>query len=448
MKAPVQHLYFVGIGGIGMSALARYFNRSGAIVSGYDRVRTPLTAALEAEGIQIHYTDNPDQLPQHIDLAIYTPAVPNDMLEMAEIRRRGIALKKRAEVLEEITEGSKVIAVAGTHGKTTVTSMISHLLVEAGIPITAFIGGIANNFGNNFVFMPDSRFIVVEADEYDKSFLRLKPEIALILSVDSDHLDIYHNHAELVDHYRRFAMNINKGGKVIHRADLEDLQVQNPITFGLKGRATHQAHHIHIENGLYVFSWLREGHQPIEIKLQVPGKHNIENALAASAVGIEIGIEPQIIAAALATFKGVARRFDRKVNGPTHYYIDDYAHHPAELTACITAARELFPGKKICGLFQPHLFSRTRDFLDDFVRSLNLLDELILLDIYPAREQPISGISSQVLLDRCSNPSKILLAKEEVAGYLENNKPEVLISLGAGNIDQLVEPLTKLIASW
>lgn len=443
-----HHLYFIGIGGIGMSALARYFSMNGAIVSGYDRVPTPLTAALEAEGINVHYTDEPGLLPKDIDMAIFTPAVPSDMLEIAEIRRRGITLKKRAEVLEEITKDHAVIAIAGTHGKTTITSMVSHLLTQGGVPITAFIGGIAANFGSNFVHFPNSRFFVVEADEYDKSFLRLKPNIALISSVDSDHLDIYQTHEVLVDHYRQFAMNIKSDGKVVNRVDLEELQLNSSITFGLTDSATHYASDIYIEAGFYKYKWHFPDNEPLEVTLLVPGNHNIENALAASAAALAVGIEPLEIVSALATFKGVARRFDRKVNGPRHYYIDDYAHHPAELAACISAARGLFPGKKITGLFQPHLYSRTRDFLDDFAQSLSLFDALILLDIYPARETPIPGITSKALLDKCEIANKVLLPKEDIAAFLQQHKPEVLISLGAGNIDQLVEPLTKLIAAW
>lgn len=266
--------------------------------------------------------------------------------------------------------------------------------------------------------------------------------------MDADHLDIYHTHNELIEHYYRFAKNTKPGGKVIHRSGLNFHQLQNAISFGVEQPATHEARHIRIEHGQYVYEWHLPNHEAVSVALQVPGKHNIENALAASAVAFEAGVKPNIIAGALASFKGVARRFDRKVNGPKHYYIDDYAHHPAELRACITAARELFPDKKITGLFQPHLFSRTADFMDDFASSLSLLDNLMLLDIYPAREKPIPGVTSKALLHKCLTTNKILLSKEEVQPYLEKTKPEVLISLGAGNIDQLVVPLTKQIALW
>lgn len=444
----IKHIYFVGIGGIGMSALARFFKHAGAHVSGYDRTATPLTEALINEGIPVHYDDEPSLIPQQLDLAVYTPAVPAGLNEMKAIRERNIPLKKRAEVLESITENHQTIAVAGTHGKTTITSMISHILVEAGVPITAFIGGIANNFGSNLVLSHHSKYVVVEADEYDKSFLRLHPSMAVVSSMDADHLDIYHSHSQLTAHFQQFASQTKARGSLIHRSGLPLQATNSALTYGFSPGDDFFADRIRIEAGQFVYDWHFGDEQALTVKLQVPGRHNIENALAASTVALEAGIRPDTIAAALGSYAGVARRFDRKVQGPRHQYIDDYAHHPAELDAAIGAARELFPDKKITGIFQPHLFTRTRDFLDGFAQILSKLDVLMLLDIYPAREEPIPGITSKTLLDACTLSNKHLLSKTEVAGYVLDNRPEVLLTLGAGDIDQLVEPLTKLIKTW
>lgn len=443
-----QHIYFLGIGGIGMSALARYFKGQGAIISGYDKTRTALTEKLEQEGIAIHYSDDSTMIPDETSLVVYTPAIPATLNELAFIKEKGIPLLKRAEVLGKITESIPTIAIAGTHGKTTITSMITHLLYQAGIRVTAFIGGIANNFQSNLVTCPDAEVIVVEADEYDKSFLKLRPQMAVVSSMDADHLDIYNDHLSMISNYQEFVNGIKTGGKLIHREGLPLQRNTESSTYAISASALSRAENPGVENGRFRYDWYYGNNPKITIRLKVAGRHNIENALAASTVAIQYGIEQHVIAKALESYSGVWRRFDSLVNGPKHFYIDDYAHHPEELKACISAAKELFPDKKICGIFQPHLYSRTRDFMDGFAESLSMLDELILLDIYPAREEPIPGVTSEKLLHLCTVPTRQLLTKTEVIDYVSASKPEVLLTLGAGDIDQLVEPLQYLIESW
>jgi UDP-N-acetylmuramate--alanine ligase len=364
------------------------------------------------------------------------------------VQQKGYPLMKRAEVLGMLTQNIPTIAIAGTHGKTTITSMVAHILHEAGIKITAFIGGIANNFGSNLVLSHESEFMVVEADEYDKSFLLLHPDIAVISSMDADHLDIYQDHTKMLQHYNQFASRIKKDGILIHKAGLPIDNDLNSITYNSDKPAHFYAQNIRVEKGSFVYEWLVPNHKPITVSMKVPGRHNIENALAASAVAMQIGLSPEIIAEALGNYKGVWRRFDIKIETASHVYIDDYAHHPEELKACINAVKELYPNEKITGIFQPHLFTRTRDFLLEFAQSLNLLDELILLEIYPARELPIEGITSKTLLDICESPKKNLIAKQDILEFISKKRPKILLTVGAGDIDQIVEPLQKMISTW
>jgi UDP-N-acetylmuramate--alanine ligase len=441
-------IYFIGIGGIGMSALARYFHIQGADIHGYDRTRTPLTIQLENEGMQIHYNEATDLIPVNPGLVIYTPAIPISNIELQFVRESGFPLMKRSEVLGALTKDLFTIAIAGTHGKTTITSMTSHLLAQAGLPFSAFIGGISNNFGSNLVCTPDNKIIVVEADEFDKSFLQLQPSISVISSMDADHLDIYQNHNQLIETYQLFAQNTRKKGNVIVRFGLKIETTESFSTYGMNQGADVYATNIHVNEGRFVFDLhLRKG-EMTNVIMQLPGRHNIENALAAASVAELMGVSKEQIAEGISTFTGVKRRFEFKVRNPKVIYIDDYAHHPEELRACISGVKELFPGKKITGIFQPHLFSRTRDFMEDFAKSLALLDQLILLDIYPAREEPIEGITSEALLRLINIDNKQICPKENLLQIIGNAKPEVLLTLGAGDIDQFVQPLQQLLSSW
>ncbi|MBK9291359.1 MAG: UDP-N-acetylmuramate--L-alanine ligase [Bacteroidetes bacterium] len=437
-------LYFLGIGGIGMSALARYFHAAGAEIHGYDKTRSIITESLENEGMVIHYTDSPELIPEDLRLAVYTPAIPKDLTEYQTLLQSGKPLMKRAEVLGTISRNIPTIAVAGTHGKTTVSSMIAHLLAQAGKPFTAFIGGIANNFRSNLVIQPNSQWLVVEADEYDRSFLQLKPHIAIVNSMDADHLDIYGSPEEMQETYRLFASSAGQGGKLIYRRGLPLSSIsENSQVFALDEPADFSAQNIRVEKELFRFT-IKTPAGDFETALGMPGHHNVLNALAATAACMTAGISPETIAAALPAYKGVWRRFDIIINRPDFLYVDDYAHHPEELRAAIETARNLRPCRHLTGIFQPHLFSRTRDFMDGFARSLALLDRLILLDIYPARELPIEGISSEVLLRKVPMKDKILLSPNEAIAFVKTHPTDVLMTLGAGDIDRMVEPLRKL----
>lgn len=441
-------LYFLGIGGIGMSALARYFHSRGAAIHGYDRVCTPLTRQLEDEGMTIHYDEDVLKIPHSVDLVIITPAIPSNHVELIAFKEGRAKIMKRAEVLGALTKGFFTIAIAGTHGKTTITSIVAHILYTANKRFTAFIGGIANNFNSNLVLNQHSDYMVVEADEYDKSFLMLKPDIAVISSMDADHLDIYGSHQQMIQTYHDFANNISKGGTLILQNSITFTQSEKVVSYGLSADCDVFADQIRIESGKFHFTLQTKLHRAAAVKMQVAGRHNIENALAAAAVAFEIGIDLNTIVNALETYTGVWRRFDVKVNNQSVVYIDDYAHHPEELRACIQAVRELYPNKKITGIFQPHLYSRTYDLMQGFSESLSLLDTLILLDIYAARETPVEGISAASLLQLVSIKNKTLLSKNEVATYLNIHRPEVLLTLGAGDIDQLVLPIQQQLSTW
>lgn len=436
-------IYMLGIGGIGMSALARYYHSMGYTVAGYDLTPSPLTRQLENEGMAIHYDDRPDLLPTHIDMVVYTPAVPQSLAEFEALRQRQVPMLKRAEALGQISENHFTIAVAGTHGKTTTTAMTAHILNACGTRTTAFIGGIANNFGSNLLLNTDS-ILVVEADEYDRSFMHLHPQVSIINSIDADHLDIYGDKQRLAESFNAFARLAEH--QVIVKEGL-DIEAENLVRFGFNEGCDYRAHVVGSNRGITDFVIEGEG-TSTAIRLPMAGAHNVMNATAAFVAARQMGIAATDIAAALATFKGVRRRFDIRVNNAKHCYIDDYAHHPEEIRACLQAVREAFSGHKLTLVFQPHLFSRTRDFMDEFAAVLGTADQLVLLDIYPARERPIEGISSQALLDKVALPNKNLCKKEELVSLIDRERPELLVTMGAGDIDRFVEPLEKLIATW
>jgi UDP-N-acetylmuramate--alanine ligase len=449
----IHHVYFLGIGGIGMSALARHFKAQGKNVSGYDRTPTSLTDALTDEGIEIHFDDSIEkakQLIQHPNdqlLIVYTPAIPKNHLEFNYFLENGCHLKKRSEVLGMITENAFTIAVAGTHGKTTTSSIIAHLLISAGADCTAFLGGIAKNYDSNYLrggTNSGKRIFVVEADEYDRSFLTLHPDIAIITSMDADHLDIYGDKKYLEDSYRLFARQLKPGGKLIYKKGLalNDLKL-SCAEYSLQGQGDYTASEIRIKNHQYYFNWHNSTTTIHDLASGLPGLHNVENAVAAIAAVRQMGIDEEKISAGIRSYSGVKRRFDYQVKTNRVVFIDDYAHHPEELRACISSARDLYPGKKITGIFQPHLYSRTRDFADGFAKSLSMLDELILLDIYPARELPMPGVSSEMIFNKVTINDKILCSMDQVPGLLRNRKLEVLLTLGAGDIDQLVAPIRQ-----
>lgn len=441
----VHRVYFLGIGGIGMSALARYFLWAGKKVYGYDKVCTDLTRELELQGIEIHYEDDPSRIPAQIDLAIYTPAVPQTMQEYLHLKQSGIPFKKRAEVLGMISRHIPTIAIAGTHGKTTVSTMVAHILQEAGVPFSAFLGGISANTSSNFVGSGNPQWMVVEADEFDRSFLHLSPQLAVITSMDADHLDVYGNAQSVLDSFALFAQRIQDEGVLVCKNSLKkpDGYTGNFLTYGLSLPADFLATDIQIQDGKY--QWKVLAQKPLnKVGLGMPGRHNLENAMAAIAVCTQAGVAPELIGRALETYKGVRRRFDLHIHNGDMVYIDDYAHHPKELEACISSVRELFPGRKLTGIFQPHLYSRTRDFADEFALALSTLDELILTEIYPARELPLEGVNARMLLDKVPLADKKLIPMEKLEAHLAQNRYEVLLTLGAGDIDTMVKPIIKL----
>ena len=441
-------IYMIGIGGIGMSALARYFLSLGKEVSGYDRSPTPLTASLEREGISVHYHDDPSFVPSGAGLVIYTPAIPPDNKELLYCREHGFTLMKRAEVLGEIAAVYKTIAVAGTHGKTSISSMITHIMHHGGVGVTAFLGGIMQDYDTNFIGTAGSRYLVAEADEYDRSFLKLEPSIAVISSMAADHLDIYGSVEEMTRSFREFTKKIRPGGTlIVHESIAGRIPLPGGTVIYGEGKAANpRISGSGIEDHHYRFT-LEGEYGRISIRMKVPGRHNIENAAAAAAACMKAGMEPESVKAGLETYPGVKRRFEFILETDNTIFIDDYAHHPDEIRACINTARELFPGKKITGIFQPHLYSRTRDLATGFAGSLSLLDELILLDIYPAREKPIEGIDAGMLLRITELEKKSLVPKEDLVTTILGKRPEVLITMGAGDIDQLVKPIRTALLS-
>ncbi len=444
----INRIYFVGIGGIGMSALARYFVKRGCVVCGYDRTRTDLTIALEREGILISYLDDDASMPvcyqeKHPDtLIVYTPAIPKNSVILNYFKDNGFDLKKRSEVLGIISQGQFCIAVAGTHGKTTTSSMIAHLLTDSGYGCTAFLGGIATNYNSNFL-IGNNNVVVVEADEYDRSFLTLHPDLAVITSMDADHLDIYGDTAQLHESFHLFAGQLKPGGTLFVKAGLP---ITEGISYSLWPNSELKGLNIRVEQRSFVFDYADEAIEIKDLHLMLPGKHNVENAVVAIGVALKLGIDPGKIKTSIGNFKGIKRRFEYQVNTDNHIYIDDYAHHPEELKACFDAVRQLYPEKKLTVVFQPHLFSRTRDFADEFAKVLSTVDELMLLEIYPARELPMEGVNAQLLLDKINLEHKEIVDKDGVLRRVKNDKPELLVTVGAGDIDTLIQPLKNIMS--
>ncbi len=455
----IEQIYFLGIGGIGMSALARYFNSMGKSVSGYDKTPTKLTDELIQEGIPVHFEDNIKFIPASIKelpykieniLIVYTPAVPKDHKEFIYFKENGFVIKKRAEVLGMITENSYTVAVAGTHGKTTTSSLIAHILKTGNLDPSAFLGGITQNYETNLLLgsnlESENNLVVVEADEYDRSFLTLHPEIAVITSVDADHLDIYGDEKYMQESYSLFARQVKS--KLIVKRSIESKidSGRRAITYSISDdRADFFAQNIKISNGFYYYEIVTPTNIFTDVTLGLPGLHNVENSVAAVAVVSELNISEAAIKLALKTFGGVKRRFDYQIKTDSMVFIDDYAHHPEELKATINSVKEMYPDKKITGVFQPHLFSRTRDFADDFARSLDLLDECILMEIYPARELPMEGVTSQMLLDKMKSTNKSISQKNDLVSDILKREIEVLLTLGAGDIDTFVEPIKNAL---
>ena len=447
MKKNRGILYFMGIGGIGMSALARYFKQQDYKIYGYDLHATPLTHTLEQEGMHIHYTADIALIPDGLEKVIYTPAVPRTNLEFQYFLAAGIPMLKRAEVLGEISRTLTTLAVAGTHGKTSITAMIAHILRAADYDFATFIGGISRDLDNNFFISPEPRFLVVEADEYDRSLLQLSPDRAIITSMDADHLDVYADLNDLQNTFKQFAQKIESDGVLFYHAKLhgfEDVKVPKH-SYGLTENAEYTGKNIRIESGYFCFELWHTGQFLVNIEMQVPGRHYVENAIGAAAMAMSVGVEIQTIKKALESFKGVKRRFDIRIKEPDCVYIDDYAHHPEELRNTLEATRALYPDKKICAVFQPHLYSRTRDFAEDFAKVLSMADCLVLLDIYPAREEPVPGVTSRLIFDEVKNNDKYLLGKAELLQFLYDKKPEVVLSLGAGDIGLMVKDIEEIL---
>lgn len=449
MSTHTPHIYFLGIGGIGMSALARYFSNRGVRISGYDKTATDLTAELQAEGMNIHFTDSPELIPADIDYVVYTPAIPSDQKELLEIKRRGLTLKKRAQVLGDISRTTRCLAVAGTHGKTTTSTLLTHLLRESEIDVTAFVGGISANYNTNYL-IGNSDVMVAEADEYDRSFLQLSPQGIIITSCDPDHLDIYGSGDQVHSSFNEFLNSIAANGCAVVKHGLplaytgSSASAASVTTYGIECGENYGSN-ISVNNGAFCFDYTGKRLSIKNLQLSVPGRHNVENAVAAITLALEFGATEKGIIKGIESFKGVHRRFEYAGKSANAVVIDDYAHHPAELRATIGAARELFPKRKISGIFQPHLFSRTRDFENEFAQSLSLLDEVVLLDIYPARELPIPGVTSENLLAKITAGWKAKWNYSEVVAESAKHKFDVLLMMGAGDIDRLVKPVAEVV---
>ncbi len=448
----IERVYFLGIGGIGMSALARYFKATGCMVAGYDRTPTPLIKELQEEGIPVHHDDAPGDIPKEFrstqgTLIVYTPAVPQDLQEMSFFKMHHHKLYKRSEILGLLSTEKKTIAVAGTHGKTTVSTMIAHILSHTDTGCNAFLGGISKNLNSNLIYKPDSNLMVAEADEFDRSFLKLYPFAAVITAIDPDHLDIYGNIKEIHRSFSLFASQIDEGGILLMKkgVPLNKKSIHaNIFTYSLRDKADFYAGNIRLQEYQYRFDFWGPDFTINDITLGHPGMINMENAVAAIGLTSMLNVRPDTIRKAMASFTGIRRRFDFQVIKKDLVYIDDYGHHPREIEATVSSVRALYPGRKITGIFQPHLYSRTRDFADQFARSLGLLDELILLDIYPAREQPIPGVTSDMILNKVPIQNKIFCSDEQLLDELKKKDIDILITIGAGDIDRFVEPIKQL----
>ncbi len=450
-----QHYYFIGIGGIGMSALARFFHAKGNLVAGYDRVSTPLTQQLEKEGIAIHYHDDVSAIPSPFldniaTLVVYTPAIPTDHSERHYFETNGFTLMKRAAVLGEITRQQKGICIAGTHGKTTTSTMTAHLLHQSHVDCNAFLGGISKNYATNLILSLTSDFVVIEADEYDRSFHQLSPYLAAITAVDPDHLDIYGTPEAFRESFVKFTALIQAGGALVIKKGIPLHACLQPAvrlyTYAVGEEANFYSDNIRIGNGEIRFDFHAPSETIADVQLGVPVPINIENGTAAMALAWLAGVTADELRAGMASFKGIRRRFDILFRNEKTIFIDDYAHHPTELTASILSIKVVYAGHKVCGIFQPHLYTRTRDFATEFAKALSQLDEVILLDIYPARELPIEGVTSQLIFDQITIPDKTFCSKEELLPLLET-KPDfdILATFGAGNIDQLLPEIQKML---
>ena len=449
MATKYKNAYFIGIGGIGMSAIARYFKFKGLNVAGYDKTESELTDTLQKEGIDVHYVDNVDFIPKDIEntLVVYTPAIPHDLKELKYVMDNGYNVFKRSKVLGEITDGERCLAVSGTHGKTTTSTLTAHILDESGEGCSAFLGGISKNYGTNLL-MSHTPTVVVEADEFDRSFLQLHPEIAVITAMDADHLDIYGDLEHVHEAFKAFASQVS--GTIIVKLGL-DITSKDTNAKILRYHYNDPKADFYARNpqpdklGYFSFDIVWPGGVIEGVKCGTPGWVNVENSVAAAAICLTYGLKPEAIKHAIGTFQGVKRRLDIHVNTEKISYIDDYAHHPKELSTAISSMRDIFPGRKLTAIFQPHLYTRTRDFADDFAAALSKVDKLILLDIYPAREEPIPGVTSEIIFDKVTAPEKVMLHKEELMGYLEKEPVDVLITFGAGNIADFIAPITELL---
>lgn len=432
-----------------MSAIARYFKFKGLTVSGYDKTPSDLTESLRKEGIDVHYEDNVSFIPKDVEntLVVYTPAIPQDMGELVYVREHGYKVLKRSKVLGEITDGERCLAVSGTHGKTTTSTLTAHILTECGEGCSAFLGGISKNYGTNLL-MSHTPTVVAEADEFDRSFLQLHPEIAVITAMDADHLDIYGDISHVREAFKEFASQVH--GTVIAKLGLDitpaDTKAEILTYHYDDAGADFHAVNPHPDSlGYFSFDLAYPGGVIENMKCGTPGWVNVENSVAAAAICLKYGISPDAIRHAVGTFQGVKRRLDIHLNTEKLSYIDDYAHHPKELATAISSMRDIFPGRKLTAIFQPHLYTRTRDFAADFAAALSKVDKLILLDIYPAREEPIPGVTSAIIYDKVTAPEKVMLKKEELMGYLEKEPLDVLVTFGAGNIDRFIEPITEML---
>ena len=439
-----KNIYFIGIGGIGMSAIARYYNAKGFKVSGYDKTPSPLTAELEAEGIDIHYEDNIDYIPKDITdtLVVYTPAIPADMGELVYVQANGYRVIKRSRMLGKISEGQRCMAVAGTHGKTTTSTLTSHIFTATGEGCSAFLGGISKNYNSNLLISQND-VMVAEADEFDRSFLQLHPEIAVITSMDADHLDIYGDEAHIREAFKAFASQVS--GTVIakHGLDITSADTKAEIKTYSFGNPEADFYAEALEDGHFNLHY--PGGIIEDCVVGIPGWVNIENATGAAAIALTYGIKPEKIKEALASFAGVKRRFDLQVKKPGCVYIDDYAHHPEEISAALSSIRNSYPDLKMTVVFQPHLYTRTRDFADEFAAALSKADKLILLDIYPARELPIAGVTSEIIFKNVTCAEKILIQRSELMDCLAGEKIELLVTVGAGDIDRFVGPIAQML---
>ncbi len=451
-----EGIYFVGIGGIGMSALALYFSKGGFSIGGYDRSESAITLSLAEKGCEITYMDAVESLPplfgdvQNMEsvMVVYTPAIPSDSKILSHFRDKGYRLFKRSEILGEISKNTDTLAVAGTHGKTTVSTMVAHLLKQSHVDCSAFLGGISKNYDSNLL-LGEGHYTVMEADEFDRSFHRLKPLMAVVTSLDADHLDIYGDHATMIDAYNEFCSKIRKGGMlVVNRKIRSKIIVPEGVecfTYGLEGGADYYSFGIEQLKDYYRFSVKTPAGIIKDLHFAFPGLVNIENFTAAIAIAGMCGVTEQEIRKAVLLFQGVKRRFDIRIDSNGITYIDDYAHHPEEIRACITSVKEYYKGRKITGIFQPHLFSRTLDHADGFAAILDQLDEVILLPIYPARENPIEGVTSELIFNKMKNTRRRLLNKSDIPAMLDVENLDVLLTIGAGDIDSLVKPIEELL---